>query len=315
MKVSSGFTLTNVETQSRTVVTGLAAFLPITPLPSPPPLDITVRLLACKREWDMTHVVEIATWYITRDMQRWLSLSGRSWRPLKDKHESKIAILISVYTEISTRVLPHLSVLFVMQMHVWVRIHGGQCYTANPWVWKGQTGRERQSSERGNSGQSRVFHRCTNEPRDTQTGNCSIVLPPCPGQQILYSYWHTETHVHSVQDIQAHTDYHIPCKATHKHWSVFSVSVRHTSTKMIFVTSWSESRRWKRLHLFRKLLGCCKVFCLTSWHALKELGWAVQGCLLWDKHNRPQPFGPRPDSFCSIIITCLPSVIQIWAMA
>lgn len=85
------------------------------------------------------------------------------------------------------------------------------------------------------------------------------------------------THRNTCTFRAGHTGAHrlphtIHCKATHKRWGVFSVSVRHSSTKMIFVTSWSESRRWKRLHLFRKLLSCCKVFCLTSWHALKELG-------------------------------------------
>lgn len=43
---------------------------------------------------------------------------------------------------------------------------------------KGEAGRVRRPSERGNSGQCLVFYRCTNEPQDTQTGNSSIVLPP-----------------------------------------------------------------------------------------------------------------------------------------
>ena len=41
LKISSGVEFTNVETQSQTVVTGLAAILPVTP--SPPPPDMNVR--------------------------------------------------------------------------------------------------------------------------------------------------------------------------------------------------------------------------------------------------------------------------------
>ena len=43
-----GFILHHVETQSRAVVTGLAAFSPVTPPPSPPPADVTVRSETCK---------------------------------------------------------------------------------------------------------------------------------------------------------------------------------------------------------------------------------------------------------------------------
>ena len=53
MKISNGVTLTNVKTQAWTVVTGLAAFSPISPPPSPPPAKtwkhetFTASILLC----------------------------------------------------------------------------------------------------------------------------------------------------------------------------------------------------------------------------------------------------------------------------
>lgn len=46
-KVSSGYTLTNIETQSWTVVTGLAAISPGSPPPASVPLDMKVRTWRC----------------------------------------------------------------------------------------------------------------------------------------------------------------------------------------------------------------------------------------------------------------------------
>lgn len=126
----------------------------------------------------------------------------------------------------------------------------------------------------------------------------AVLFSSRPCQQILHSYWHTETHVHSEQittyAVWLHT--HTSVKRTPLWFDQWNLE----STKQIFL----ETYWLKHLHLFEKLWSCCKVFCPTSWHTLKERGWAVQGCLLRGKHNRPQCFGPRPDSFCPIIITC-----------
>ena len=61
--ISSCFLLANVETESETAVTGLAAFSPVTPPPSPPPPDVKVKSKTCNVNvtW---HFVEMSRWFV-----------------------------------------------------------------------------------------------------------------------------------------------------------------------------------------------------------------------------------------------------------
>lgn len=57
----------------------------------------------------------------------------------------------------------------------------------------------------------------------------AVLFSPRPGQQILYSYWHTETHVHWERDTgtqrSAHTVHCDRPTRTHTQWSIVVVGI------------------------------------------------------------------------------------------
>lgn len=77
---SSGFTVTNAETQTQTLVTGLAALAPVSLLPSSPPADVTSQIIITSCEHDVTcsHFI-LATVVSSRQSAGWTEVFFLIW--------------------------------------------------------------------------------------------------------------------------------------------------------------------------------------------------------------------------------------------
>lgn len=118
---------------------------------------------------------------------------------------------------------------------------------------------EGKTSRGGNGGQCLVFHRSTNESRDAQTGNSSIVLPPpCPPP--FKSYTTTDALKHMYIQISHKNPYGVTTRVR---------LVCQTNTRAVDLAG-----RWNRLHLFlkRRFKLLQSAARLSSWRGFKELG-------------------------------------------
>lgn len=118
----------------------------------------------------------------------------------------------------------------------------------------------RQISGRGNSGQCPVFHRRANEPRDTQTGNSRIVLPPPGSTNSIQLMSHRNTcRCRARRSSTKITTSIVIDPQVHTHTDAGECS--SLSSRLLFdligdayfFFTYSKSQRWEYLQLLKKL--------------------------------------------------------------
>lgn len=163
---------------------------------------------------------------------------------------------------------------------------------------KGQTGRERQTSERGNGGQCLVFQCCTNEARDTDWKQQYCSAPALVNKSYAASdtLKHMYSHVYVCRTLWlAHIwqqTYNATSTCT---CQSVALATKHSFLSYFFV-------HLIHLHLFKILWNFCKRLSV-SWRALNEPGWAVED----DAFRQTRHYNLSP--------VCYPDISYDWALA